>query len=78
MMGLCMDETNVVVKDSNGKYWYLGWDEPVSNSAATGVTGTAATDLNGYTVTLKDDSTQFPREIADSSFIAAIEAIVIA
>jgi len=78
MMGLCMDETNVIVKDSNNKYWYLGWSEPVSNSAATGVTGTAATDLNGYTVNLKDDSTEFPKEILDSSFITALEAIIIA
>lgn len=77
VMGLLFDETCVIVKDSNKKYWMLGWDEPVQGSAGTGVSGTASTDLNGYTVTLKDDSRELPREILDTDFIADLEAIVL-
>lgn len=76
-MGLVMDETVVIVKDANKKYWLLGENEGVAASAGTVVSGTAAADLNGYTITLKDDSLEAPREIKDSSFLAALESIVI-
>lgn len=29
VLGLMFDETVVIVKDANKKYWFLGWDEPV-------------------------------------------------
>lgn len=63
IMALCLEDVEVMVLDWNGKYWYLGYDFPVSASAATGVTGTASTDLNGYTVTLADTSAEFPFEV---------------
>lgn len=78
VMGLMFEETCVIVKDSNKKYWMLGWDEPVQGSAGTGASGTTATDLNGYTVVLKDDSRELPREVLDTEFISDLEAIVIA
>lgn len=78
VMGLMFDETVAIVKDANKKYWFLGWDEPVQGSAASAVSGTSSQDLNGYQVTLKDDSRELPREVLDADFIADLEAIVIA
>jgi hypothetical protein len=63
IMALCLEDVEVMVLDWNGKYWYLGFDFPVTATAATGVTGTNGTDLNGYTVTLTDNSTEFPYEV---------------
>lgn len=63
IMALCLEDVVVVVLDFNGKYWYLGYDFPVSATSATAQTGTAATDLNGYNITLSDTSAEFPYEI---------------
>ena len=63
IMALCLEDVVVIVKDFNGKYWYLGYDFPVEASAATGVTGTNQSEFNGYTVTLTDTSTEFPFEV---------------
>lgn len=67
MLGLLLGQCMVIVKDANGKYWVLGWDSPVEASAGTAVSGTASTDLNGYTVTLKDDSKLLPYEVAQGT-----------
>jgi hypothetical protein len=74
IMALCLEDVAVIVLDWNGKYWYLGYDFPVSATAATGVTSTAATDLNGYTVTLSDTSAEFPFEINPVGIADIIQA----
>lgn len=76
MLGLLLGQCMVIVKDANGKYWVLGMDAPVEASAGTAVTGTAATDLNGYTVTLKDDSKLLPLEVVQGT--EDLEGIVVA
>lgn len=63
IMAMCMDSMKGIVLDSNGKYWFLGYDFPISASAATGQTGTAFADFGGYNVTLTDNSREFPYEI---------------
>lgn len=63
MSALAVNECVVVVKDANGKYWYLGYDEPVSASAGDGQTGTARTDGNRYSITLQDNSVTWPYEV---------------
>ena len=63
IMAMCLEDVVVIVHDFNGRYWYLGYDFPVTATAATAQTGTAATDLNGYNVTLSDTSAEFPFEV---------------
>lgn len=63
IMAMCMDSMKAIVLDSNGKYWFLGYDFPISASAATGQTGTAFADFGGYNITLTDNSKEFPYEI---------------
>lgn len=63
---LALGDLAVIVKDANGKYWYLGKDEPVNASAGDGQTGTARSDANRYTITLQDESLEMPYEVLDS------------
>lgn len=65
-------EMAVIAKDNNGKFWYLGYDEPVMASAGDGQTGTAPSDANRYSITLQDQSRAFPYEVEAS----VIETIV--
>ena len=65
---LAMSDLIVIVKDANGKYWYLGKDEPVNASAGDGQTGTARGDANRYSITLQDTSLEMPFEV-DASII---------
>lgn len=74
IMALCLENVVVMVRDFNDKYWYLGYDFPVSATAATGVTGTSRTDLNGYTVTLTDTSAEFPYEVPAELIADLIQA----
>ena len=63
---LALADLVVIVKDANGKYWYLGKDEPVNASAGDGQTGTARGDANRYTITLQDESQEMPYEVSAS------------
>lgn len=63
IMSMCLEDVVVIVRDFNGLYWYLGYDFPVTVTAATAQTGTAATDLNGYNITLSDTSAELPFEV---------------
>lgn len=67
---LTWTDTVTIVKDSNNKYWLLGYDNPVSTTASTAQTGTAYGDLNGYTLTLTDMSKNLPYELADEAVTA--------
>ena len=68
---LAMGDLVCIVKDANGKYWYLGKDEPVNASASDGQTGTARADANRYTITLQDESLEMPYEV-DASIVDAL------
>ena len=60
MAALSVNDLNIVVQDSNDNFWYLGIDNPVYASSATGETGTAKTDGNKYTIEFTDDSDTYP------------------
>lgn len=62
IQSLVLAEVFAIVKDANGKYWFLGKDEGVSATAGTGQTGTVKTDANSYNITLTDESLEFPCE----------------
>ena len=70
---LSLGELRVIVLDANGKYWFLGAEEFVAATAATGETGTNRTDGNRYTITLTDYSSSYPYEV-DSTLISSIVA----
>lgn len=63
MNALTVSECAIIVKDSNGTYWYLGENEGVAATAGSGQTGQQKTDGNFYTVTLTDESDGYPCEI---------------
>lgn len=68
---LSLGELRVIVKDANGKYWFLGAEEFVSATAGTAETGVNRTDGNRYTITLTDYSSSYPYEV-DPQIIEAL------
>ena len=63
---LAQADLYAIVEDMNGKYWLLGYDEEVVFTAGDGLSGTARTDRNGYSVTLTDNSKELPMEVAST------------
>ena len=51
----------VIVEAVNGESIYLGYDNEVVITSAVMQSGTANTDLNGFTLTLQDVSAELPR-----------------
>ena len=68
---LSVNDLVAIVKDANGAYWYLGYDEPVNASAGDGQTGTARGDANRYSITLQDISKEMPMEV-DASIVEGL------
>jgi hypothetical protein len=62
-------ESVFVVEDNNGKMWLLGYDNPVTVTAAEATTGTAYGDANQYSITLSDMSAELPMEVNISNFV---------
>jgi hypothetical protein len=63
---LSIGELVMIVQDANGRYWFLGKDMPVMASAGGAESGTAYTDGNRYTITLQDNSKDYPYEVKTS------------
>ena len=68
---LSVNDLVCIVKDANGSYWYLGYNEPVTASAKNGQTGTQRSDSNNYNITLEDISAEMPYEV-DGSIVAGL------
>lgn len=75
IMAMAQGELVAIVKDANGLYWFLGYDEPLAISAGDGLTGTARADRNGYSATLQDNSVELPMEILTGTGGVDIDAI---
>lgn len=69
---LAVNDLYVIVKDNNGLFWLLGYDNPVNMGAGDGNTGTALTDRNGYSVTLHDDSDEMPYEVLSTAVASVL------
>ena len=74
IMAMANSEMYVIVKDRNGKYWLLGYDDPVIMTDGTGNTGTQNTDANEYTVVLTDQSTELPYEVDEAAVATFLNA----
>lgn len=72
---LAQGELVAIVKDANGKYWYLGKDEPLTPSAGDGLTGTARADRNGYSFTLQDNSLEMPYEVDEDAVTPVVDTL---
>ena len=70
MNALAKEEMAALVKDANGTWFYLGYDNPVTSSAGGGETGTQKSDANQYTSTLTDESTDYPFIVLQSAIDA--------
>lgn len=64
---LSTGDLQIIVRDSNGIYWFLGYDAPVEASAGTAQTGVAKSDGNFYNITFTDESFEYPYEILDTA-----------
>lgn len=67
MVSLASGEVMAIVKDANGIYWFLGKDYPLTASAGAGETGTGKADPNHYTVTLTDESREYPHQVGETA-----------
>lgn len=67
MAGLAVNDMWIIVLDSNGIYWYLGYNEAVTATAGTSQSGTAKSDGNFYQITLTDESDTFPYEVLEEA-----------
>lgn len=63
MSALSLGELVAIVKDCNGKYWYLGYDEALTAISGGAESGAGRSDRNAYTLTLQDNSHTYPYEI---------------
>lgn len=61
---LSLGQLAVIVEDCNGNFHYLGYDDYVSVNGGTAQTGTAKSDASSYSLTLKDESDEFPYFVA--------------
>lgn len=66
MNALALGDLVVIVKDNNGKLWYLGHDNPVKATGGDSGTGKAYGDSNRYGITLSDYSNEYPMEVTAS------------
>lgn len=73
MAALSVGQLAVIVLDSNGKYWYMGYDDYVSASAGGSESGTAKGDRNAYTITLKTESNSYCYEVDPKLFESTTE-----
>ena len=73
---LSIGELVVIVQDANGRCWYLGKDMPVMASAGGAESGTTYTDGNRYTITLQDNSKDYPYEVKTAPTTEADQVFV--
>lgn len=66
IQALALGEVMALVEDNNGFRWFLGADAPLTATAGAGESGTAMSDANRYTITLTDESKEYPLPVSGS------------
>jgi hypothetical protein len=66
IQALALGEVMALVEDNNGFRWFLGADAPLTATAGGGESGTAMSDANRYTITLTDESKEYPLPVSGS------------
>jgi hypothetical protein len=64
---------NIIVQDSNDLYWFFGQSEGCILTANEGGSGTAKTDLNGYTITFTAEEPTLAPEVLSSVIPAIVQ-----
>lgn len=73
---LAVSECVAIVEDNNGKFWYIGLDEPLTATGGDSGSGTAKTDRNGYGINLQSEELSYPYEIQTGEGGVDISALV--
>lgn len=71
VLTLAQKETVVIAEDRNGKYHLYGWNTGLSFTEGGQELGTAASDLNGYNITLSGEQPEMELEV-DPTIIAGL------
>lgn len=75
MQSLLMAEAFGLVKDANGKYWFLGsleTDSYLENTSGSAETGVQRSDANQYTVELTVNTNEYPYEVTEDAVSSVI------
>jgi len=70
---LAISDTAWIIQDSNGRFWYFGFDNGVELTTGAGETGTAYGDFNGYNITLTDIAFQMPYEVSEAAMAGLLD-----
>ena len=66
LASICKGYIIAIVKDRNGKYWFVGYDEYLAPTDGNAETGASTSDRNGYTLTIAAESAFLPFEVPAS------------
>jgi hypothetical protein len=69
---LAAEQLVAIIKDNNGKYWFVGYDGYLSSAEGTAQSGQSYDDMNGYNITMNAMSAYLPFEIEYSDFSSLI------
>lgn len=64
---LSLKDLAIIVKDSNGLYWYLGQENGMFLTENNSESGTAKADFNGYTLTFTSDEEEQALEVLETA-----------
>lgn len=74
IQALSAERLVAVVKDSNQKFWYVGFDSYLSATEANAQTGQSYDDKSGYDITMSQQSAYLPFEIDYDTFKSLIDS----
>ena len=72
LMILGQGKWRIIIKDQRGKYWLMGYQNPVRVSASTPGLGKAYGDLNGAVVTFMGKEPAIAYEVSSTAALAVI------